>query len=86
MCVCVGDMNFLKNEHGCERISQDDYPENRVGRRSNRSFRMRTMTVSGSSPTHSPCRVVPYFTDTFGSVFSRTTSFVLKMIFFSYIA
>ena len=67
-------------------ISQDDFLENGVGRRSNRSFQMRTMTVLGSSPTHSPRRVVPYFTDTFGSVFSRTASFVLKMIFFSYMA
>ena len=42
-------------------ISQDDFLENGVGRWSNRSFRMRTMTVSGSSPTHSPRRVVSYF-------------------------
>ena len=42
-------------------ISRDDFPKNGVGRRSNRSFRMRTMTVSGSSPTHSPRRVVLYF-------------------------
>ena len=63
-------------------ISQHDFPENGVGRRSNRSFRMRTMTVSGSSPTHSPRRVVPYFYRHFGSLFSRTTSFVLKMIIF----
>ena len=42
-------------------ISQDDFPENGVGRQSNRSFQMRTMTVSGSSPTHSPWRVVLYF-------------------------
>ena len=67
-------------------ISQDDFPENVVGRRSNRSFRMRTMTVSGISPTHSPRRVVPYFYRHFSSVFSKTTSFVLKMMFFSYMA
>ena len=29
-------------------------------------------------PTHSPRRVVPYFYLNFGSVFSKTTSFVLK--------
>ena len=45
-------------------ISQDEFPENRVGRRSNRSFRMRTMTVSEGSPTHSPRRVVHIFTNT----------------------
>ena len=65
-------------------ISQDDFPENWVGRWANRSFQMRTMTVSESSPTNSPRRVVPYFYRHFGSIFSRTTSFVLKMIIFSY--
>ena len=45
-------------------ISQDDFSENGVGRQSNRSFRMRTMTVLGGSPTHSPRRVVHIFTDT----------------------
>ena len=62
-------------------ISQDEFSENGVGRRSNRSFRMRTMTVSGSSPTHSPRRVVPYFLPKLDSVFSRITSFILKMMF-----
>ena len=57
-------------------ISQDEFPENEVGRRSNRSFRMTTMTVSEGSPTHSPRRVVPYFfTNTFGSVILKTTGF-----------
>ena len=42
-------------------ISHDDFPKNEVGRRSNRSFQMRTMTVLGSSLTHSPRRVVLYF-------------------------
>ena len=59
-------------------ISQDDFPENGVGRQSNRSLRMRTMTVSKSSPTYSPQRVVPYFYRHVGSVISKTTSFVLK--------
>ena len=59
-------------------ISQDDFPENGVGRQSNRSLRMRTMTVSGSSPTYSPRRVVPCFYRHVSSVISKTTSFVLK--------
>ena len=59
-------------------ISQDDFPENGVGRQSNRSLRMRTMTVSKSSPTHSPRRVVLYFYRHVGIVISKTTSFVLK--------
>ena len=42
-------------------ISQDEFSENGVGRRSNRSFQMRTMTVSEGSPTYSPRRVAPYF-------------------------
>ena len=67
-------------------ISQDDIPENSVRRWSNRSFRMRTMTVLESSPTNSTRRVVPYFYRHFGSIFSRTTRFVLKMIIFSYMA
>ena len=65
-------------------ISHDEFLENGVGRRSDRSFRMRTMTVLGSSPTHSPRRVVPSFLSNLGSVFSRTTSFVLKMMSFSH--
>ena len=42
-------------------ISHDEFPENGVGRWSNRSFRVRTMTVSEGSLTYSPRRVVPYF-------------------------
>ena len=42
-------------------ISQDDIPENWVRRWANISYRMRTMTVSESSPINSPRRVVPYF-------------------------
>ena len=34
------------------------------------------------SPTHSPWRVVPYIYRHFGSVFSKTTSFVLKSDYF----
>ena len=63
-------------------ISQDDFPVNWVRRWANKSFRMRTMTVSESSPTNSPRRVVPYFYRHFSSIFSRTTCFVLKMIIF----
>ena len=62
--------------------SQDEFPENGVRRRSNGSCRMRTMTISEGSPTHSPRRVVSYFYRHFGSIFSRTTGFVLKMIIF----
>ena len=40
------------------------------------------MTISESSPTNSPRRVVPYFYRHFGSLFSRTRSFFLKKIMF----
>ena len=59
-------------------ISHDEFPENGVGRQSNRSFRMRTMTVSEGSPTHSPWRVVPYFYRYFSSIVSKATRIVLK--------
>ena len=62
-------------------ISQDEFPENGFGRRSNRSFQMRTMTVSEGSPTHLPRRVVSYFYRYFGSIVSKTTRNVLKNMF-----
>ena len=54
-------MVFVKTDMVAKGISQDDIPENWVGRWANRSFRIRTMTVSESSPTNSPRRVVSYF-------------------------
>ena len=50
------------------------------------TLRRSSCIVLEGSPAHSPRRVVSYFYRHFGSVFSRTTSFVLKMIFFSYMA
>ena len=79
-------MVFVKTEMVAKGISQDDIMENWVGRWANRSFRMRTMTVSESSPINSTRRVVLYFYRHFGSIFSRTTSFVLKMVIFSNMA
>ena len=67
-----------KNENVFER---NEFPENGVGRRSNRSFRIKTMTVSEGSPTHSPRRVVPYFYRYFGSIVLKTTRIVLKKMF-----
>ena len=57
-------MVFVKTNMVAKGISQDDIPKNWVGRWANRSFRMRTMTFSESSPTNSTRRVVPYFYDT----------------------
>ena len=42
--------------------------------------------VLEGSPTHLPRRVVPYFYRDFGSIFSKTTSFVFENDIFSYIA
>ena len=67
-------------------ISQDDFPKKGVGRRSNKSFRMRTMTVFGKFSNTFASDGSPIFLPKLGSVFSRTTSFVLKMMFFSYMA
>ena len=50
-CECM-TLIKIKTNMVTKEISQDDFPENGVGRRSNRSFLMRTMTVSGSSPTN----------------------------------
>ena len=55
------DIVFVKADMVAKEISQDDIPENWVGRWANISFQMRTMTVSESSLTNSPRRVVPYF-------------------------
>ena len=79
-------MVFVKTDMVAKGISQDDIPENWVGRWANRSFRMRIKTVSESSPINSTRRVVPYFYRHFGSIFSKTISFVLKMVTFSYMA
>ena len=52
---------FVKTDMVAKGISHDDIPENWVGRWANISFRMRTMTVSESSPTNLPRRVVSSF-------------------------
>ena len=62
-------------------ISRDDFSENGVGRWSYNYTSKEFMYCLEGSPTHSPRRVVPYFYRHFGSIFSRTTSFFLKMMF-----
>ena len=77
-------MNDRKTKTFLKGISKDEFPENRVGRRSNRSFRMRTMTVSEGFPTHSPRRVIPYFYRYFDGIVSKTTR--IEKDIFSYMA
>ena len=67
-------------------ISMEDFPKNWVGRWSNSSLRMRTMSVLESSPTNSPKRVVQYFYQKSVVCFRKKKAFVLKMMFFSYMA
>ena len=61
-------------------ISTEDFSENWVWRRSNISLRMRTMTVSGSSPTNSTKRIVQYFYRISVVCFQEQTTFVLKTV------
>ena len=63
-------------------ISQDDVPENWVGRWANRSFWMRTMNVSESSPTNSPRRVVPYFLPNISVVYFQEQKFCFENYYF----
>ena len=62
-------------------ISMEDFSENWVGRWSNRSLRMRTMTVLESSPTDSTRRVVQYFYRNSVVCFREQKAFVLKWYF-----
>ena len=64
-------------------ILTEDFSENCVGRRSNRSLQMRTMTVSGSSPTNSTRRVVQYFYRNSVVSFREQKAFVLKTGYFT---
>ena len=63
-------------------ISKEDFPENRVGRQSNISLQMRTMTVSGISLTNSTRRVVQYFYRNSVASFREQKAFILKTGYF----
>ena len=63
-------------------ISHDDIPENWVGRWANRSFRMRTMTVSESSPTNSPRRGSPIFVPNISVVYFQEQKFCFENDYF----
>ena len=67
-------------------ISQDDFSGEWGWETVQRIISNEDHYCSGSSPTHSPRRVVPYFTDSFGSVSSKATRIVSKMMFFSCMA
>ena len=67
-------------------ISQDDFLENGVGRWSYNYTSEEPMYCFERFSNTFASEGSPIFLPRFGSVFSRTTSFVLKMIFFSYMA
>ena len=67
-------------------ISQDDFPENGVGRWSYNYTSEDPMYCFGRFSNIFALEDSPIFLSKFGSVFSRTRRFVLKMIFLSYMA
>ena len=69
-----------------KRISMDDFPENDVGRWSYNYTSEESMYCFERFSNTFASEGSPIFLPKFDSVFSRTTSFVLKMIFFSYVA
>ena len=62
-------------------ISQDDFPENGVGRWSYNYTSEELMYCFGRFSNTFSSEGSPIFLLRFGSVFSRTTSFVLKLMF-----
>ena len=62
-------------------ISMDDFPENCVGRWSNNFTSNEPMICFGRFSNTFFSEGSPIFLSKFGSVFSRTISFVLKMVF-----
>ena len=62
-------------------ISQDDFPENGVGRWSYNYTSEEPMYCFGRFSNTFASKVSPIFLPKLGSVFSRKTSFVLKMMF-----
>ena len=76
------DMNFLKNEKMVAKgISHDDFSENGVGRWSYNYTSEDPMNCFGRFSNTFASEGSPMFLLKLGSVFSRTTSFILKMMF-----
>ena len=74
------DMNFLKKI--AKGISQDDFPDNGVGKWSYNYTSEEPMYCFGRLSNTFASEGNPIFSPKLGSVFSRTTSFVFKMILF----
>ena len=67
-------------------ISMDDFPENCVGRWSNNYTSEKHMNCLRRFSNTFASKGSPILLSKFGSVFLITTGFVLKTVFFSYIA
>ena len=74
-------MKQNKNGNVCERNFKEDFSKNCLGVTSNRSLRMRTMTVSELS-SNSPRRVVQYFYRNSVLSFQEQKAFVVKIGYF----
>ena len=68
-------------EHDYERNFDGRFSRELGWEMSNRSLRMRTMTVLKSSPTNSTRRVVQYFYQNSVVCFRKQKAFVLKTVF-----
>ena len=76
----------IKTNMVAKGISLDDFPDNGVGRWSYNYTSEEPMYCFGRFSNTFISEGSPIFLPNFGSVFSRTTRFVLKMMFFSYMA
>ena len=76
----------IKTNMVAKGISLDDFLENGVGRWSYNYTSKKSMYCFGRFSNTFNLEGSPIFLPNFGSVFSRTTCFVLKMMFFSYMA
>ena len=79
--VCTWHERKIKTNIVAKGTSQDDFPENGVGRWSYNYTSDEPMYCFGRVSNTFASEGSPIFLPKFGSVFSRTTSFVLKMMF-----
>ena len=75
-------MNFLKNEYGCERNFTGWFSGELGWEMVQQIISDEDHDCFGKFPNQFASEGSPIFLPTFGSVFLRTTSFVLKMVFF----
>ena len=79
-------MNLKKNEHGCERNFTGCFSREWGWETVQQIISDEDYDCFGNFSNTFASKGSPIFLSKFDSVFSRTTSFVLKMVFFSYMA